>query len=126
MREIKFRAFHKPSKKIFDIYCFTEQELREDCDLLQYTCLKDCEGKEIYEGHIVEVIFNEYYNNEQFTIDPETEPVKILGKIILDNFAYQVEFQDKTSIFLNEIDFDKIEIKILGNIYLNPELLELK
>lgn len=157
MREAKFKAFHKPSKKMFDVYCFTDEEvmeesfygfsaLKKDCELMQYTGLKDntkfnelsndeketwlknnkksdWKGKEIYEGDIVEVTLKEYYSNEQFTIDPDDE-VKIIGKVIFDIFSYRIEFDDKTSIFLFEVDSNDIDIKILGNIYTNPDILE--
>lgn len=169
MREIKFRAFHKPSKKMFDVVSidfknkvvFSYEQIigfskhpyfddvsynLKDCELMQYTGLKDntkfnelsndeketwlknnkksdWKGKEIYEGDIVEVTLKEYYSNEQFTIDPDDE-VKIIGKVIFDIFSYRIEFDDKTSIFLFEVDSNDIDIKILGNIYTNPDLLE--
>ncbi len=70
MREIKFRAWHKDGKKMsepwdlfegFDGECMYsayydgEQVLSypSEVELMQYTGLKDKNGKEIYEGDIV-------------------------------------------------------------------------
>jgi len=138
MKDIKFRAFHKPSKKLFDVYCFTDIEvmensfdgvftsetlpaLRQDCELMQYTGLKDCDRKEIFENDIVEVEFDDYYSNDFFTID---ENSIFTGKITFESFGYYVEFPD-TYMSINDINTFNIKIKILGNIHQNPELLEI-
>ena len=139
MKDIKFRAFHKPSKKMFGVYCFTDVEvmensfdgvktsetlpaLREDCILMQYTGLKDCEGKEIFEGDIIEVEFDDYYSNNYFTIN---ENEKYIGEIVFDYFGYYIKFPDMCFMPINDVvDYDfNIYYKILGNIHQNSELL---
>lgn len=146
MKDIKFRAFHKPtSKKMFDVvqidftnkivfsyerihntskysYFDTVSYNFSDCELMQYTGLTDCEGKEIFEGDIVEVEFDDYYSNDFFTID---EGSIFIGKIIFESFGYYIEFDD-TYMSINDINTFNIKIKILGNIHQNPELLEKK
>ena len=166
MREIKFKAFHKSSKKIFDVYSFTDTEvienstdgiftsdtlpaLREECELLQYTELKDCtkfeelseqeqqfwliknkkedwKGKEIYEGDIVEIIFNEDYIDNNDYIEIEEGSIK-KGLIIFYDGGFFFKLKNKKFfLFLYDICSVDIEIKILGNIYQNSELLERK
>ncbi len=72
MKELKFRAFHKPSKKMFDVCCldFKNKMISSrqkvigqgkrvyfdtvdydfhECKLMQFTGLKDIDGKEIFE-----------------------------------------------------------------------------
>lgn len=67
-REMKFRAWHKIAKVIIP-----DEKLKnlrysiknENVVVMQYTGLKDCNGKEIYEGDIFimdEVIWQVYFN----------------------------------------------------------------
>lgn len=143
MKDIKFRAFHKPSKKMFNVarICFFDEKISSlealfneppwndlvdhcfsDCELMQSTGLTDCEGKDIFESDIVEVEFDDYYSNDFFTID---EGSIFIGKIIFESFGYYIEFDD-TYMSINDINTFNIKIKILGNIHQNPELLEKK
>ncbi|MFW5411594.1 YopX family protein [Aerococcus urinaeequi] len=127
MRDIKFRAWDKGSKRMFQVQalqfygenntvdaCWTngvdfasEPELNNlnNLVLMQYTGLKDSNGVEIYEGDILQ---SEHY------------------------FRYQVVFKGdcwrceslKNSRFKNR--FIGRDLKVIGNIYENPELLEVE
>jgi len=137
MREIKFRAWDKKSKKMRTVESIGFGELSyynegypvvnmigRDCiddkdiiihrdsyqhELMQYTGLKDKNGKEIFEGDIIR-----YYH-------------KAVGEIIrvvrYKYGMYGIEGKaNETQIpFANILDSER---EIIGNIYENPELLE--
>jgi len=119
MREIKFRAWHIPTKKMFDVFswckdCVFEDSMdgvgtsptlpaeAKDCVLMQYTGIKDCNGKEIYEGDIVIPFSLENYNNKS-TIVYEFNQFRIKGEYLYWNW-------------------DLRQIEVIGNIYENPEM----
>ena len=70
MRELKFKAYHKPTKKIFKVHGWhsefvfedtlngcgtteTNPAKIEDCEILQYSGLKDRTDNEIYENDVL-------------------------------------------------------------------------
>lgn len=112
MREIKFRAYIKKSRKMVDVNVLRLQGwmIGNDGDsyneneyiLMQYTGLKDKNGKEIYEGDIVRW-------------DDGTS----------DNIKWMDEFGcwgTEVTNFLCNCNFE--QFAVIGNIYENPELLE--
>ena len=117
-REIKFRAWQKNYKKMADVvgirfglnfidismvgfnYAFGIDEV----ELMQYTGLLDKNGKEIYEGDIIE---------SQYFLPSE---VMFVNGCFL---ACDISFPDAESG-----DYEDIEWKVIGNIYENPNLLE--
>lgn len=129
MRTIKFRIFDKgnlnlnyPDGYVLENTWFgvtTEHYLDEShvkdypmksnsYILMQFTGLKDKNGKEIYEGDIIryDVIVGEVRYNSQFC---RFEIIhKKPNKIIQSSF----------------IEFDIYELEIIGNIHSNPELLK--
>ncbi|AVQ26032.1 hypothetical protein C4N17_10505 [Fusobacterium periodonticum] len=119
MREIKFRAWDKINKDMFNVESINFQERRvykdtvsyrkfEDIDLMQYTGLKDKNNKEIYEGDILFESFGERYY-----------------KVVFKNGNFRTEFEG----YFDEYSFDLIDVvldlcEINGNIYENSELME--
>jgi uncharacterized phage protein (TIGR01671 family) len=120
MKEIKFRAWHeKLNRMIYNLsvkdsisewvdengkgWCFEE-------DIMQYTGLKDRNGKEIYEGDIIE------YRNK----------VLIIGfcKASASFGLYEKDIDDIKNYYWFDNDISESEIEIIGNIYENQELLE--
>jgi uncharacterized phage protein (TIGR01671 family) len=126
MREIKFRAYVEHLKWIVpvtDIY-FDHQELEcdltsegdksifsfDEVELMQYTGLKDKNGKEIYEGDLIKVNGSE-----------ELDLVKYL-----DGSYYGVNPKYHNTLRYN-LDYKTKDIaELIGNIYENPELLGIK
>lgn len=154
MREIKLRAFHKPTKKMFDVvlidflngFVFSYEEIfgmskhsysdtisyeLKDCELLQYTGLKDVDGKEIFEGDIVVIPDHyPYYHEGKLNYVAFIEFIFSSWQYVLTCVA-----KDRRGISsgvndqLNQEGFqenEKTYFKILGNIYENKELLEVK
>lgn len=78
--------------------------------LMQYTGLKDKNGKEIYEGDIL----NMTYHGSVSIVEPEIKSV--------------VSFERGTFIIENGFSLGKIgrSLEVIGNIYENPQLLESK
>ena len=115
-REIKFRAWDKGKKEFVDDVLITANKhgflyqndnkcefSGEDRDiiLMQYTGLKDKNGKEIYEGDIV----NENIQDRNY-------------KIIFENGGFLGEAEDGHVLF-----FGNKHVEVIGNIYENPELV---
>ncbi|EAC8033022.1 hypothetical protein Y160_07300 [Listeria monocytogenes] len=131
MREIGFRAFVKSKKKMLPVtdLCFNETESVgvsgcgdanctlcvdwysfDDVVLMQYTGLKDKNGKKIFEGDIVEIDVHDHLDGNV-----------IKGKVIFLEGAWLVTDSGSFAISLwSEIN----EIEVIGNIHENPELLE--
>lgn len=84
----------------------------KDVDLLQYTGLKDKNGKEIYEGDIVRAMRVDDY----FTDDKPCAIIKAITITIHTEVSgYKQGGPDGSTRFT--------DIQIIGNIYENPELL---
>ncbi len=127
MREIKFRVWDKVDKqmKIPVLIDFEMESVRVLCgsgyavrkfdeiEFLQYTGLKDKNGKEIYYGDIVrrESLFSE-------------DNLYEIYKIVVWNYGfYAIRRKDGSMLTMSDL-FWVSDIEVIGNIYENPELLE--
>ena len=123
MRTLKFRIFNKKIKSYIDIYLSAIMidelnDLNEHLIVEQFTGLHDKNGKEIYEGDILNV--GENLVCEIVYVDKNVEDY---GDEIHCAFHAKVYIHNKT-IPLDS--YLKNNCEIIGSIYENPELLENK
>ena len=117
MREIKFRAWDKKEKRWYDWdsgVCNFEKDkhidiavfdLEDNFELMQFTGLKDKNGKEIFEGDIVKGIWGK---NEADVFEVFWEDTGFWGKGKEGDYAFS--------------DYHTLEV--IGNKFENPELLK--
>lgn len=127
MREYKFRAWDETEKHMYNWENLFNQNLKniftipEQCgyNIMQYTGLHDENGKEIYEGDIIEFSYDMFVGNF------DTFVAK--GKVVFEEGAFYVEaFENERTTegeayLLYSINLDTIEV--IGNIYENKELI---
>lgn len=92
--------------------------------IMQYTGLKDKNGKEIYEGDIVRIKGKVCY--EPFT--PEESYYKVSNNYIVELSPYGVLFKNPNikgidKLSLAEYSFKDCDIEVIGNIYKHKHLL---
>lgn len=117
-REIKFRAWSEHQYKMINFNDLVNQEWNfQDidrincggsfCKLMQYTGRKDKNGKEIYEGDIIEKHFEKYevlFHNCEWVFTKLNDYYK--------EYFYKLNF------------FDNENFEIVGNIFENPEFIK--
>ena len=116
-REIKFRLWNTVRKDMnYDggMAMLGNKLIQDDHNILmQFTELKDKNGKEIYEGDIVKI--------EEFV------GKQIIGKIIFYDYMWQIfEFKEDSDEkdYTDYIWIRDYILEVIGNIYENSELLK--
>ena len=124
-QEIKFRAWNKKDKVMVDVAAMNfgpsglwsliedaddaELQLADNYELMQYTGLKDKNGREIYEGDVLDIGLRN--QDGKPVIAPVSYETYAAG-YVLDNGGNGI-WQRLTE-----------DCEVIGNIFENPELLE--
>lgn len=122
MREIKFRAYRKSTQNVCDVLSIDFEKgwvLLDDGDeediptveLMQFTGLHDKNGREIYEGDVLECISFTYGNGETETANFLVQYHEVSAGFIAGPYM------------LGKL-MDIRKCKVAGNKYENPELME--
>ena len=144
MRAIGFRAFVKRKKKMLPVtdLCFNETEAVgvsgcgnakctlcvdwysfDDVVLMQYTGLKDKNGKKIFEGDVVTAFSNINKYTDSFAGD--VEPTFCFTSIVYDGACFKTTYKGEPSYVLNQNGSSLVKhMEVIGNRHENPELLE--
>jgi uncharacterized phage protein (TIGR01671 family) len=143
MREIKFRAWGKDTNGDWYMEMSPHNDAilgrQPDCRIMQYTGLRDKNGKEIYEGDVVKILHGEWAsqhlgNDEQKVMTQEqyldslTKQYEVvfatdrfMGKRHIGYNPWQTDDEGYTYTRLTPDKFGYVEV--IGNIYENPDLL---
>lgn len=132
---VKFRAWHKTWEEMGKVkrirfddegnittvlvkgQAFGSNVHLEEIELMQSTGLKDKNGKEVFEGDIF------------------TNGIDVMSMKRHDTLGFYIDFKGKIEFLADGADLEEFEedtkeiansIKIIGNIYENPELLEVE
>jgi uncharacterized phage protein (TIGR01671 family) len=130
MRQIKFRAWddgvmyhtndyaNENNYGEYDHLYFFFQQIRGDAPLMQFTGLTDKNGKEIYEGDIVEDFFGRIMQVQWWNY-------RLCWVAITETNFHHADLFDWV-----DYDYEKEEkrstarVEVIGNIYENPDLLK--
>jgi len=148
MRELKFRVWHpmfgmhdpwtlkerteftsKPGERTIEVHW------DEGVIFMQFTGLKDKNGKEIYESDIVRILYTDWPSQPpkedgtyEFSLEYYKKSISNIGTVVWDsdNASFSVMlYSKKYGDYQNSriIPGDHGEIEVIGDFYNNPELL---
>lgn len=148
MREIKFKAWawdtrhpdYKKKKYLLDVLQIdfekrtvvlpykidkAREENFDNIELMQFTGLKDKNGKEIYESDVVRILYTGWRSkddNDKRTLEQYKKDISSIGVVEFELYKYIIKFNE--GVYDNIIPGNHGELEAIGNIYENPELLK--
>lgn len=130
MREIKFRVYNKHTKKMYEVEWLSfrhnllivsanedweRNQKLSDFELMQYSWLKDQDGKDIFEGDIITTTV------QHQSVCKGATMVIVWDDTELCFFAEYIQHLNQKWYLRLRVTANK-KFKIIGNIYENPEL----
>lgn len=151
----KFRAYYKGKMYKSRVIVYNGQvflnmaDFNSCIELMQSTGLKDCNGKELFDGDIIEFDDTICYEDESYGetnvvtsgecdvknlavvkikegLELALEDYKYGGDLLKDNASEMMYSLYEEDIDLNEFLSNPANFKIVGNVYENKDLLEVK
>lgn len=129
----RFKVYYKPHNKVYNVICLNCDRQKEiiieyngstalveweNCVILQATGLSDKNGKLIYEGDIIEFTDNVTINGSK------THVAKVEHNKEFNAYMYHAECMGWYTI--NPSQNKRFKVKVIGNVYEHPELLEVE
>lgn len=108
-RKIKFRAWDKELEfmRFFELHEINGRPVPKDWEIMQYTGLKDKNGKEIYEGDIL-----------------KSKRLNAKGEVKFGKAHFFILTRNGAAMGW-ELSPNTDELEVIGNIYENPELIKI-
>ena len=135
MNNLKFRAYFEQYERMIDNIGIINQNMilvdftnsgelepifiTDKIHVMQSTGLFDKNGKEIFEGDII----NSGYLFKGSPFEEEDEYEEEKGVVEFLNCGFNIEFKNHTALFI-DIMLNCEDAEVIGNIYENKELLE--
>jgi uncharacterized phage protein (TIGR01671 family) len=139
MRELKYKAYNKRTGEVeivTDLYWFEENGVHANGDndwiLVEFTGLHDCNGVEIYEGDICEIMYYTPFGNKTDDFYGNWIVTMWMGQFVLIGDKERLSFTKfadvKSSEYVSNLGIvvelsETVNVKVIGNIHQNPELL---
>lgn len=129
----RFKVYYKPHNKVYNVICLNCERQKEiiieyngstalveweNCVILQSTGLRDRDGKLIYEDDIIEFTDNVTINGSK------THIAKVEHNKEFNAYMYHAECMGWYTI--NPSQNKRFKVKVIGNVYANPELLKVE